>query len=99
MVDTFELPSPLGAWVTSSHRIWEWRIHENGTMMYRSREDGSYDKYVKRGGRGCKFHRALTVNEMERYSPISVKIIDENFVRLNSTAALVSEEKMDYDSF
>ena len=65
-MDNFELPSPLGAWVISSHRMWERHIHDNGTTMYRSRADGRYDKYVKRNDRGHRFHLDSTVKERER---------------------------------
>ena len=38
-------------------------------MMYRSREDGRYDKYVERVGRGYKFYCTSIVMEKERSSP------------------------------
>ena len=98
-VGNFELPSPLRDWVISSHIIWEWYIHDNGTTMYRSRADERYDKYVKRNDRSHRLHLDSTVKERERCSPISVKMLSKNCIRYSSTAALVCDEKDACDTF
>ena len=61
-------------------------MHENDSVLYRSREDGRYDRYVKSLDRGHKFYWQSVVMEMERFSPVSVRRFVDGSVRLQSKA-------------
>ena len=34
-VGNHELPTPLGGWITESHRKWEWILNEEDKVLYR----------------------------------------------------------------
>ena len=94
-LDNFKIPLPLGAWKAQSHRIWEWFMNENDSVLYRSREDGRHNSYVKRLDRGQKFHLHSVVMEVENLRPVSVRIFVDGRVRLQSVAKLVTKKKKD----
>ena len=98
-VGTHELPSPLGEWISPSHRLWEWHLHDNGKIIYRNRMDGRYDKYVKTNDRGHRFHLVTMVEDRGKCSPISVKMHNGNCVRYRSTAELMPEVEATFDTF
>ena len=95
----FELPCLLGAWTYSSHRVWEWYLHDNGKIMYRIRGDNSYDKYVKANDRSHRYYWVSTVGENESCKPVSVKMSNDNCVRYRSTADLIPDKEVRHETF
>ena len=74
-------------------------MHENDSVLYRSREDGRYDRYVKSLDRGHKFYLQSVVMEVENLRPISVRKFVDGSVRIQSKAELVTEERQTSESF
>ena len=49
----FELPTPLGGWMCSTHRRWEWILNDSDQILYRRRGDSS-EVYMNLNGRWVK---------------------------------------------
>ena len=98
-MDNFKIPLPLGAWKAQSHKIREWFMNENDSVLYRSRGDGRHDSYVKSLDRGQKFHLHSVVMEVENLRPVSVRKFVDGSVRIQTKAELVTEERKSSQSF
>ena len=63
LLENYELPTPMGKWIASSHRIWEWTTDTEEKELFRQYDDKCV-KYAKSQGRV----RGLWVKEGESES-------------------------------
>ena len=101
-VDNFQLHTPLGAWIATTHRRWTW-FHEEGADCLKKKNASNVDFYVPTGitrtRSGFTYTKVGTGQDELMGRPASVRVLDGAGIKLRCTGPPLSVKPADPRDF